>query len=227
MKKIIVLLLTLSLLICTNSIVYATEGDDGGSEPIATVEDTSETAVESYTKEEADLTDDTNEADKSVPTEESAETETTDPAEKSVEAETNVPTKESETTETTEPKDESVAPEGDVSTGSSETSEEPVGKKAEGNMQPASNEEPVPNGEMLSDVPSPAAVNNVTITWKGMVFTYHEATNGTWNPNAEGGAAWENPTAAYWSSSDSSNHYDSKQHNRPGYNSGNLQIYAE
>ena len=200
MKKIIVLLLTLSLLICTNAIVYATEGDDGSNEPIATVEDTSETAVESYTKEEADPTDDTNEADKSVPTEESAEMETSAPVEQSDDSETSDPAAESEMPEATEPTDESNASEGDVSTGSSEVSQEPVGNEADGDMQPASNGEPITNGEILGD--SPLSVNstyNVTVSWTGMEFTFHEGSKGTWNPNADP-PAWESPTDSYWTS---------------------------
>lgn len=204
MKKIIVLLLTLSLLICTNAIVYATEGDDSGSEPIATVEDTSETAVESYTEEEADLTEEPSESETTAPTEEPSESEATVPTEESAVPETSNSAAESVTPETTEPKDESVAPEVDVSTVSSETSEESVGNKAEGNMQPASNAKPVSNGEILGD--SPVARNatyNIKIEWKGLAFTYHEPQKGNWNPETGTYDAGEN--GGYWTSSDENN----------------------
>lgn len=194
MKKIIALLLTLSLLLCMNAIAFAAEGDDGGNEPITTVGDAPETSVESSTESEADPTEDTNEAEIFAPAEQSDESETSDPA------------AESGTSETTEPTDESNAPEGDASIGDSEASQEPTGNEAEGNMQPANNAEPVSDGEML-DEPAPVdnEVHNIKIEWKGLVFTYHEATRGRWDPNNEGGPAWVDPQPAHWTSSDPTN----------------------
>lgn len=167
MKKIIALLLSLSLLLCMNALVYAAEGDDSSNEPIVTVGDISETAAELSTEGKTSLT------------EEPADTETAEPVEKST------------------------APENTVSTVDSETSQEPAGTVPDGGMQPT--DEDTPAGDMAMTEPMPVSTNCVTITWKGLVFTYHEATNGTWNPNAEGGAAWENPKPAHWSSSDSDN----------------------
>ena len=112
--------------------------------------------------------------------------ETSAPVEQSDDSETSNPAAESEMPEATEPTDESNASEGDVSTGSSEISQEPVGNEADGDMQPASNGEPVTNGEILGD--SPLSVNstyNVTVSWIGMEFTFHEGSKGTWNPNAD------------------------------------------
>lgn len=194
MKKIIALLLALSLLLCMSATAFAAEGDNGSSDPATAVESVSETGVESTIEEG------------NVPAEKPAETETTDPAEKSIEAEISDPAAESGTPETTEPTDESTASEGDASIGDSEASEEPADNEADSNMQPASNAEPVSDDEMLSDPPPASnATYSVTITWKGLVFTYHEASKGTWNPSHEGGPAWENPTEAGWTSSDSSN----------------------
>ena len=188
MKKIIVLLLTLSLLLCMNAIAFAAEGDDGGNEPITTVGDAPETSVESSIESEADPTEDTNEAETSAPAEQSDESETSDPA------------AESGTSETTESTDESTAPEGDASIGDSEASQEPTGNEAEGDMQPANNAEPVSNGEMLSD-PSPAsnATYNVTVEWTGLSFTYHEPEKGTWNPTTK---TYDGGGAGYWTASD-------------------------
>lgn len=188
MKKIIVLLLTLSLLLCMSTTAFAAEGDDGGNEPITTVGDAPETSVESSTESETDPTEDTNEAETFAPVEQSDDLETSDPA------------AESGTPETTEPTDESTAPEGDVSTGSSEVSQESAGNEADGDTQPASNAGPVSDDEILSD-PPPASNStyNVTVSWTGMEFTFHEGTKGTWNPNADP-PAWESPTDSYWTS---------------------------
>ena len=173
MKKIIALLLTLSLLLCVNATVFAAEGDDGSNEPATTVADVSETDAGSTTEEKSDPTEDPNEA------------ETFSPAEQSEESETSEPAEESGTPETTEPTDESTAPEGDVSSGDSEVSQEPTDNEENDNMQPASpgNAERVTNGEILGD--SPVARNatfNVTVTWTGMSFTYHEKPKGQWDP---------------------------------------------
>ena len=192
MKKIIVLLLTLSLLLCMSATAFAAEGDDGGNEPITTVGDAPETSVESSTETEADPTEDTNEAETSAPVEQSDDLETSDPA------------AESGTLETTEPTDESTGPEGDVSTGSSEVSQETVDNEADVDTQPASNGEPITNGEILGDSPMPAnSTFNVTIEWSGMCFTYHEKPLGEWNPNLNPPRYDDSEATPYWTSSDS------------------------
>lgn len=194
MKKIIALLLTLSLLLCANAVVYAMESDDGGQESIASVEDAPETSVESSTEAEADPTEDSNEAETSAPAEQSDKSETSDPA------------AESGTPETTEPTDESTAPEGDTSIGDSETSQEPTGNEAEGNMQPANNAEPVSDDEMLSDPPPASNVTyNVTVKWTGLSFTYHEPKKGEWKP--ETGQYAPSEEQGYWTSSDGENKF--------------------
>lgn len=192
MKKIIVLLLTLSLLLCMNAIVFAAEGDDGGNEPITMVGDAPETSVEPATEAETDPTEDTKEA------------ETFAPAEQSDESETSNPAAESGTPEVTEPSDESTAPEGDVSIGDSETSEEPTDNEANSNMQPASNAEPVSDEEMLSDPPPASnATYNVTVQWTGLYFTYHQPDKGTWNPSNK---TYENGGKGYWTTSADENY---------------------
>lgn len=172
MKKLIALLLTLSLLLCMNALVYAAEGDDSGNEPITTVGDASESGVELTTETD-------NRAD---PTAEPVETETTARTEESTETETTDPAEESEMPETAEPVEESTAPENTVSTVDSETSQKPTGTVSDGDALRSDDE--IPAGDMA--IAEPMAMDtepyNVTITWTGMKFTYHEGTKGEWDP---------------------------------------------
>ena len=196
MKKIIALLLTLSLLLCTNAIVLAAEGDDSGNEPLTMVENVSETGVEPTTETD----------DRADPTDEPAETEATEPTEESDETETNVSSGDSETSDTTEPAEESTVPEDTAPAEDSETSQEPTDTVSDGDTKPADGEEITQDGD--AEIDSPMAVAdtyNIKIEWTGLVFTYHEATRGRWDPNNEGGPAWVEPQPAHWTSSDPSN----------------------
>lgn len=191
MKKIIALLLSLSLLLCTNALVYAAEGDDSSNEPIATVGDVSETVAESSTEVESGLT------------EESADTETSGSEEESDETETSVPSGESETPETANPTEESTVSENTVTTENSVTSQEPTGTLPDGEKQHT--DEDIPAGDMPVATPmmADAKTFNVTIEWSGMCFTYHEKPLGEWNPNVNPPRYENSDTTPYWTSSDS------------------------
>ena len=191
MKKIIALLLALSLLLCMSATVLAAEGKDGGDEPTATVEAVSETAADSSATEEL------------VPAE-AAEPETTDQTDESGETETTAPAGEHETQEADGQPESPALPEENVPTGDSEISQEPTDAVPDRDAQPDAAEEPEeePAVEESPSLAAPMAMNatyNVSVSWSGLSFTYHEPSKGTWNPATQ---TYTGAGAGYWTTSD-------------------------
>lgn len=197
MKKIIALLLTLSLLLCMNATVFAAEDDVSENEPVSTVEDSSETAVESTTEEESD------------------------PADKPVMPETTDPVEKSEIPESTEPAEGAVGTESNAATEESEDSQISEGDDAN-DVLPIDDAEP----DDVSLMAVNDTTYSVTVSWVGLSFTYHAPSKGTWNPNAsppqyEGGS--EKGT---WTSSDDSKSYGTITiTNNSSVGSDNLEVY--
>ena len=88
-------------------------------------------------------------------------------------------------------------------TGDSEISQEPTDAVPDSDAQPDAAEEPEEEPAEESPLPAaPMAVNatyNVSVSWSGLSFTYHEPSKGTWDPATQ---TYTGVGAGYWKASD-------------------------
>lgn len=205
MKKLMSLLLALSLLVCMGTAAFAKESESDGNSSAATAPDVSETIVESNAEEEINSAEEIDESETS---------ETVDSVEEAETSESTVPEEEPDDSskneagaETTATAGESAVPKDEPSAGESAGSQEQPETGAGNSTQSTDNIEPN-ESEGLSAV-SPMAVEadtySVTISWVGLSFTYNAAPKGKWDPESLSyGPSTGSPT---WTSSDGEKGY--------------------
>lgn len=193
MKKLISLLLALSLLTCVSATVFAMEAD-GGGEDAAAVEVIPETAVDSTAPGQTTLSGEPAEPETNVQIDETDGTEAAAPA------------GEPETQEADGQTESPSLPETDALAEESEISRDPAtdvkGSDAQPDAAQEPEEEPVTGESPLLAAPMAEGPStySVTVTWTGLIFTYHPERKTGWNPESK---TYQSTVEAHWTSSDS------------------------